>query len=160
MQYLEFKVINIKLMAMGGGDPLKQMEERSAYLEAVRKKAEAQATSGAAYDAEWNPFPKWVRDIIKEMAVEQGSKARYEDENAIYRVRLKGGREEYDDFYNDFQARFTAAKDATKESAAWFDENRVHVTATADNEHDALNELDAHHGGVQAQREAMDKSSK
>ncbi len=155
MQYIVFSIINTKLMAMGGGDPVKAMEERAAYLEEIRRKAEEAEKSGAyQYGAAWNKFPVWVRQIIKNMAFDNGSKAIYEDENAIYRIRIKGEREEYDAFYDEFQQRFTAARNAAPENIEWSNENIVHVTSTADDENDALFELDAHHSGQPSQQKS------
>ncbi len=158
MQYIELKVVNTKLMAMGGGDPAKQMAERTAYLDEIRRKAEEAERAGIAnYNENWNPFPKPVRDIIKELAAELGGKARYQDENSLYALRIRGGREDFESFYEKFQERFMAARDADPELLKWSQENIIHPTATAENENDALNELDAHHGGNQALVDAAKK---
>lgn len=145
MQYLEFKIINKKLMNMGGGDPIKQMEERTAYLDKIRKEAEEKDKSGAyQYAATWNPFPEFVRNIIKEMAAEKHSKVRYDDENSVYKIRIDGGRMEYDEFYDDFNKRFNAAKDAATDDPEWWKDNVVRITSTPDDEVAAMNDLESH----------------
>ncbi len=145
MQYVEFKITNTKLMQMGGGDPVKQMEERTAYLDKIRADAEARDKAGSyEYKSDWNPFPAWVREIIKGLAIRRSSKARFDDENNVYKVRIGGGRDEYDEFYNEFELLFNTERNAKPENLEWSNENIVHITATADDEVAAMNDLETH----------------
>lgn len=158
MQYIEFKIVNTKLMAMGGGDPVKQMEERTAYLDKIRAEAiEKEKSGGYQYQAEWNPFPKFVREIIKAMAEANHTKAKYDDENDIFRIKIQGERYEYDEFYDEFQKRFSEAKDLTEENSKWSAENIVHVTSTPDDENAAMFDLETYQRGASLPPSRMPK---
>ncbi len=142
MQFIEFKIVNTKLMVMSDA-------ERTAYLDKIRADAiEQEKSGGYQYKANWNPFPKFIRDIIKSMADENHSKARYDDENDIYRIKIQGERQEYDDFYDEFQKQFLTAKDLTDESKKWASENIVHLTATAEDENVAMTDLEMYQRGA------------
>ncbi len=143
MQYVELKVVSKKFINMGGGDPQKQIEERAAALEQIRKDAEARERSGQyAYQASWNPFPKWVHDVIKTVAGVHKTKARFDDENSVIKVKIEGGRQEYDEFYEKFQKAYATAAGSAPENQAWFEENHVHMTSTPDDELGAMNDLE------------------
>lgn len=149
MQYIEFKIVNTKLMQMGGGDPVKQMEERTAYLDKIRRDAEERDKSGAyQYQSSWNPFPEFVRNIIKTMAAEKNAKCRYDDENMVFRVKINGDRLEFDEFYDDFNKRFAAARDADAENQKWSSENIVHATSSPDDEVAAMSDLETYQRGA------------
>lgn len=149
MQFLEFKIVNTKLMAMGGGDPQKQMEERTAYLDKIRKDAEEREKSGSyQYASTWNPFPKFVQQIIKDMAAEFGTgkgRAQYNDENQVFKLRVEGGRMEYDEFYDEFNKRFNTAKEANQDDPEWWKDNVVRITSTPEDENTAMDDLASHH---------------
>ncbi len=148
-QFIEFKVVNTKLMNMGGGDPVKQMEERTAYLDKIRKEAEERDKSGKyQYNASSNPFPEWVRNIIKELAVEKRSKAKFDDENSVFRVKIGGGRDDFDEFYNEYDKRINKVLADDKEKNDWFAENFIQVTSSPDDEMIAMNDLESHMRGM------------
>lgn len=147
MLYVEIQIMNTYLMNLGGGDPALQTKLRSEYLEKVRAEQDKIALSGQPIQTNWNPFPAWVENLIEEMAAENSSMARFDDENRVYRLRLKGTRREFEKFYQDWAARFEVARVADPKNIEWSSENVVRVTCSAENENDALYELDAHHSG-------------
>ncbi len=146
MQYIEFKIVNTKLMNMSD-------TERGAYLDKIRADAiEQEKSGGYQYKANWNPFPKFIRDIIKKIAEEKSTKASYDDENSVFKVRIPGERFDFDDFFDEFEKRyleeFNKVKDATPENTKWSAENYIHTTATADNENEAMRDLETYQRGA------------
>lgn len=147
MQYIEIKIRNMKFENLGGGDPIKQMEERTKALEEIRKKTDEQMKSGSyTYSQDWNPFPKWLREIIKELAEENKAALRYDDENHVFKLNINGSRYEYDEFCDTFEARFNEATIADSEAQKWALENKVLKTGTSEDEVLAMEDLKTHHG--------------
>ena len=138
-QFIEIQVSNERFARMGGGDPIKQREERSAALREIAEKAEK---GGYEYSDNWSPFPKWLRDIIKSMADANRTKAKYDDENSVYKMRIAGDRLDFDDFYAEFKKRTGEFIATDEEAQKWNADNRIHVTATADDEMGAMNDLE------------------
>ena len=158
MQHVEFQVVDTEQSlrmsfgrnADGSLDVARQTKEMTEYMDRLAKVREEQTRLGQPVFADWNPFPGWVKAIIKLMGEEYGVKVHFNDENRVYRFKIKGDREEYEDFVADFEQRFNAARQSDPEHVEWSSKNMVRVTSTPDNEMDALSELDAHHGGTQA----------
>lgn len=135
-QFIEFKIVSTKLMAMSAN-------ERHAYLNKIRTDAEAQDRSGVyVYKEAWNPFPGWLQDVIRMMATANKSKARYDDENSMFRIKIAGERYEFDTFYGEFQKMLSTAVAADPENQKWSSENIVHLTASPDDELAAMNDLE------------------
>lgn len=143
MQFIEIKIRNLKFERMGGGDPVKQMEERSKALE---EKRQQEAAGGYKYNDNWNPFPSWLRGIIKSVAASHGSKLRYDDENAVFKLQIDGGRFEFDEFYEEFGKMIYKELETNVEAQTWCNDNQVLPTSTADDENLAMEDLKEHHG--------------
>ncbi len=138
-QYIEFKVTNLAFMKMGGGDPAKQIEERTKALDEIRKTAESGAYQ---YKAVHNPFPAWLQNIIKGLATSVNSKARFDDENAVYKIKVGGDRSDFDEIYNKFEAQILPIIAGDPEIQKWSDDNRINITSTPDDEMTAMNDLE------------------
>lgn len=138
-QFMEFKITNTKFMKMGGGDPIKATEERSKALDEIRKKAESAVYE---YKPSWNPFPEWLRTLIQEMAADAKSRARFDDENSVYKIKIGGERSDYDDFYDAFSKRFMKVLNDDPAAQTWSADNIVHLTSTPDDELTAMNDLE------------------
>ncbi len=149
--FVEFKVVNQKLMRMGGGDIAKQVAERSAYLDSIREQAIQRERAGLPNIENSNPFPEWLENLIHRVAGSYGAVPEYQDENAIVAMKLYGDRKTFNQFCTEFSTAYERERKVTSERLSWSNDHTVHPTATPDNEVDALNELDAHHGGVQSQ---------
>lgn len=135
-QFIEFKIVSTRLMAMSA-------DERHAYLNKIRTDAETQDRSGVyVYKEAWNPFPAWLQDVIRAMASMNNSKARYDDENSVFRVKIAGERYEFDTFYKEFQKGLESVVAADPEHQKWSSENIVHLTASPDDELAAMNDLE------------------
>lgn len=143
MQFIEVKIKNTRFEKMGDGDIARQMKERTAALNQRAEEVMAQERAGIyKYQGDWNPFPAWLQDLIRAMATESRSKARYDDENSIFRIKIDGDRYEYDQFYAKFSKRFSEAVLADPENIKWSAENEVRVTSSADDENAAMNDLE------------------
>ncbi len=136
MQYIELKIVNTKFSKMSDA-------ERTAALDKIRSDA---MTQPYVYQESYNPFPEWAQQIITDFAAQKRGRLKYDDENAVYKIRIDGSRPDFDAFFREchgkFKEYFDANPDAVKD---WFADNYIHITSTPDDEIAAMNDLEAHH---------------
>lgn len=140
--HIEIKWIDKKWFSM-------PEEERVPALE--KQAAEFDKGGWSADEQKANPFPSWVRDIIKKKL---GVKAKYDPENAIYTITVPGDTDDADDLYEKFAELYNAAAAESPERTEWKNNNHLQVSiSTSEQSEGALMaELESYLGGRQAQQ--------
>ena len=128
-------------------DVARQTQEMIAYMDGIAKERAERDRLGLPPLDNWNPFPGWAKKIIKDLAAKYRSKARFDDENRTYKIRIKGDRDDFEEFFAEWSTCRDAARPTDPESVKWLDQYEIRAVATGEDENAALFELDAHHSG-------------
>ncbi len=152
MQFIEFQITDKQMLAMGRNpdgslDVARQTREMTLYMEQLANERAERDRLGMPPLNEWNPFPKWAQQVIKNLGIEYQSKVKFDDENRVYKMRVKGDREEFEEFYQKWVALRDEARPTGTEDLKWLERYEIRITATGEDENASLYELDAHHSG-------------
>ena len=110
-------------------------------LEENAEKAVHDSVRGKLPDTS-NPFPDWVREIIKEFG-----KAKFDTMNAEYKVRTPATDEEEAEIeYAAFKAKLDAAIKADPEKDKWSTTHHIQCRISFDDEVAAMAELEKYYG--------------
>ena len=84
-----------------------------------------------------------MRELIKKV----GKKYKYDRDNCVYLVKVKGNDEDADDAYEKFKEDYEKAANEHGERLQWRLDNHINISMSTQSEASALAELEAALGG-------------
>ncbi len=150
MAYIEFQIIDKTFIDM---DP----SLRSAELERRRLEAEEQAKSNSWSSAaqQITKFPRWLRDLIKEVAAKFHGNVKWCVDNDTYGVRIRGDLNDAGDFCDDFASAFDKKRNNDKDILEWSNKNPVRMFPSESDGDAEMADLENHSRGARKEPEPI-----
>lgn len=130
-------------------------EQRIAHLDGLGKAQQArldQLSKEKGRNVSWyeltqepapNPFPDWVKTILRKVAKNNHGEASYDHNNQTYALYVIGDKDKIDEICDQIDKEIIAGAQATEETRAWKSTHRMQMRALMADEHAAMDALRA-----------------
>ena len=172
MANLEFKIVDKRFFKMTANERIAAMNK---IHDDQRNAAQNPQQSEDGWGKTINPFPKWLKDLIKQLQRDNGGTSlKFDGDNKIYLLYFKGDMDVADDLLEEFKEAYeNFLKNSTAEAVVgksdaianeeirkWLEDWHPQVSVHMEDEGDAMRELEDHYSSRAPARRVVKKKSK